>query len=554
MGVKKIKSEYTEYFVSSKTKNKTFVYKTSLNNSFNYLTKISTKYENPITYCKRSKNNLILITKYFKRSGKFKTVKTTFKNYFKTANKISFYNFNSENEPIIQDATANLCANLKGNISDNNYNYILGSKKKDSYTLSNTSHIFDEKGNDIYIAQNNTQSEIHDFSGKDKYTFTNSTGNITDYKGKDIYTITASNAIIVDYSGNDKYYLKNNIESSNSPQSAKLTSISEYKGNDYYDMGLFDNLNLVDNSGKDQYIIRNSKLINITDKSGKDSYTVNNSNNVTLSDYFGNDNYEVKNLSYVVEINDYNGSNSYNFSNTSGITINDMGLTSKTTYTISNAIDNTYDNIINDFGGSDSYTISSSKNILINDYNIESDNYKLTSCTNFTVNDKGCSKDIYEISFGNGKIVDNGGADIYKISNLENKIEISDNGGFDSLNLINSDKNDFVYMAEIYKNGNVAGDIFIFNKQNNGHIRINNFLSCTNELEHNYIGLSNGATEKITIGYDDVTSNLTNYSNFNTLKANVISWLTDKNCESVSYAIENNMVDNTLITYFTNVN
>ena len=534
MKVKKIKSECTEYFVSTKSKNTTFVYKISSGNSFSYLAKTVSNYSNPISYCSRSKNNLIITTKYFNnKNGKFKTIKTTFKNYFKNnLNSLTYNSFDYNGDPTIFNIPSALCAKKKGTITGNNLTHILGSSKKDKYVLSGNDEerfIYDEKGNDRYsVSENDGLTTVYDFKGKDNYTFDNADFNI------------------IDYLGNDEYHLKNNADG--------IKIANDKKGNDYWDLTDIQSVNINDLSGKDNYKITGSDTINVSDNSGNDKYKMLGSNNVTIQDKLGNDGYEIKNQSKNVIIYDYSGLNTYTLDSIYDFTINDMSLSSKTSYIIkSTEIPNNASNEINDHGGGDIYNISYSKNIKINDNGIESDLYTITSCDDFEIKDFGYSRDTYIISSGNGKINDKNGNDIYNIFELKKAIEIEDKGGYDTINLTGNPDN-FVFMADMDSTGNALGDMIIYDMydENKGYIKVSGFYEVDNENKFSGINQTN-KIEKIYVGKNDVTNSILSdiaYLNEN-VKAQVASWLQTSGKGTVAAALDDkNLNVSELIAYF----
>lgn len=539
MGTKKLKSEYTEYFVLPKTKKVTFIYKTSFDTSFSYIVQTSDKFNNPITYCARSKNNLVIITKYVNKTTlKIKTVKTVFKNYFKNKynNKITFNNYDDNSNPIIQELSSlNLTQNKSGKITDDTSGYILGSNKKDTYTLTKSygNKIYDEKGNDIYnVFFSGNVSYIYDFSGKDKYDILNSADTkIFDFNGKDTYTITKSNTEIIDYLGDDKYFWGDgSIVSSDN-----LVKVLDKKGKDKYDIKQFDNIELTDERGIDSYKIKFSKNIYIVDNAGNDYYKADNSTNITFEDYLGNDEYNVINLSQDIEITDYSGVNQYILKNSDGITINDKSTSAKTTYEIENIgdLEKQYC-MINDLGGNDSYKILGSKNIVINDYNLEKDSYNITNST-ITINDFGISGDNYTISAASGKINDKGGNDIYNISELSGKIEIFDEGGFDKIDFKNSKQAELVFMADFDSSGNSNGDMIIYDSSNCGQILVKDFYEVD---ENNFKAVNDSsAIEKIYAAKEDITSKILSTTTLNKIQSEVSAWFSGKSYLSVSDAL-----------------
>jgi len=502
MGTKKLKSEYTEYFVLPKTKNTVFSYKTQFDTIFTYAAKLKSGYETPITYCTVNKNNLVIITKYFNKSkGKFKTIKTTFKNYFLS----EYYNdiiynrdYNENGSPNFQQFTIEtLCKNKKGIISDepsseiNSLNFILGSKKKDTYTLSYGmgDFIYDEKGNDTYNLLNNYSGEIYDciydfsgkdnyvisnytkakifeysgndiysagvyslfnitdYSGNDKYNLIDSKGEIVDYKGKDTYTISNSSVDIFDYKGKDKYILNDNL-SKNTVSSDNRVNIYDKEGNETYEITDFSNLNIYDYKGKDTYTVKDSKTVEIEDYSGSDTYKIFNSNilkddgtNGNIYDYLGKDYYEISNSKNFV-ISDESGNDEFKINGLSN-NIEIKSLKGKNKYNFEDSsdikvsdydltADTTYilDKIDNSFDP-ETYSIS--------DFG-GADKYNVSKSKGIFINDSGVDSDTYTITDSSDfKIKDYGySKDIYNISASAGKIE--DNFGGDIYNISNLSK------------------------------------------------------------------------------------------------------------------
>ena len=188
--------------------------------------------------------------------------------------------------------------------TENTLPAILDESGKDKYTFNDSSYldIKDEKGNDTYNINNSNYVIITDEAGNDKYNLKENNGylddiTITDLGGKDTYTITGTED---DRAGYGKI-----TDSGNSSDKYKFT---------YCYGGPSSGGNVIDDGGKDSYTIANSYDIDIYDK-GKDAdkYTVTQSLG-WLYDEGGNDTYKIDKLiksnNEYVWIGDYGGKDS----------------------------------------------------------------------------------------------------------------------------------------------------------------------------------------------------------------------------------------------------
>ncbi len=441
---------------------------------------------------------------------------------------------------------------------------------KDDYQISDgvTFNITDFGGNDNYsvYSSGGTLSTIKDKGGNDKYTLALGTNtSIEDSAGKDTYILTSETSdTITDNSGNDNYFatLSNDI------------TIKDYMGKDKYDFSYSNHIDIQDGkegetkSGNDLYnlsfIKKNDNGENyITDYSGNEKYNISNSNDLTINDKAGSDKY---NLSYSsVTIVDDKNSDSYILNNCNNVKITDNGIAEKSgkklntklandkyiisdshfaitdeegndTYKIKSSI--YFDNMITDKKGNDKYSLSNIFQITVNDNSISADTYSIANCMSCNITDDG-GKDKYNISDGMTTITDKGSSkgDTYNVKTLDSMVIIKDElGTGDILKIDGSNKNNIVFMADYNiltsaDNDVMSSSLFIFDKTKSGFIELKNYFSL-NPIDSSIINPSKnsgggGYIENIYVGKAKENTAIYNYTtsaDFAELSAQVASW------------------------------
>ncbi|MBQ9245044.1 hypothetical protein IJ182_02120 [bacterium] len=400
-------------------------------------------------------NNLVLITKFISlKNNSIKTVKNTIKDYFKTDEaQIKLYDIDNENYADLTEAR--IFSSVNGitysdapsiaTLEKDTKTRFYGSKKADTYNLrnysgatsSNKGYVYDEAGNDKYIAISanydiydfkgndyyNTYSatlEIKDFVGKDKYIIDNAKADILDYAGNDIYTLntTSGGSIIRDYKGNDKYSVLNTSASA---------TLYDNAGNDKYDItGSSVSINEYDftkmnKSGNDVYNIYNS-YFNINEESknsGNDTYNINITDGSSIHDKAGNDKYNIsKGINLTFE--DNSGNDKYNFNFTANSEVYDSK--GNDNYILKNSQIEIFDS-----EGKDNYLVDENSSYVSIYDNLGNDTYKIKDSTRVLIEDNGKSNDKYVIDNVNNfyntntyHIDDVGGNDTYSVSDSRN--------------------------------------------------------------------------------------------------------------------------------------
>ena len=290
-----------------------------------------------------------------------------------------------------------------------------------------TGTILGSKESDTYLISKNVEGsvELQDFGGNDNYNILakyqgQSYLNLTDYSGNDIYDMSNSTKVkIEDKKGNDIYGARNavsveiNDEKGNDKYSADYTKtviITDSEGKDTYEINASGDVNskITDNAGNDKYLLLNgAKIFQITDESGNDNYEYVSASNDTayIKDKAGNDNY---NLSIVNNktIYETKGNDKYNLYNNQSISISDDAGNDNYTANASNYL------YVGDKTGNDKYNISNSDHLIIKE------------------GEEGYKK---------------GGNDIYNLNNVKqvnlssenNQYNITDYAGKDSYNITN---------------------------------------------------------------------------------------------------------------------
>ena len=439
-----------------------------------------------------------------------------------------------------------LKTDVRSEITDNDGN--------DNYILYNALvyNIYDKKGNDNYIFnESDVFTSILDYAGNDKYSFTDGESKVEDFSGKDIYTIIAEqNDEIIDHSGNEKYTINNTIK----------TKLTDDSGKDLYNISYSQNIVITDGkenetgSGNDIYNLNlltkteDNKNNSVTDYSGNEKYNISNSDYLTIKDKAGNDKY---NLSYSsATIIDDRGSDNYILKESIGtIKITDNGtaerigkkLNTKLANDKYTSINSTLD--ITEAFGNEIYKISKSNGTITD--NNGSDKYDITS-SNITIEDNN-GQDSYNINPNYfAKIYDNGlsNKDSYNIKGMSGNTVIWDDGGVgDTLKITGAKKNNLVFMVDYIKDADYytgavnSGDLIIFDTANSGYTIIKDYF----DLESTYIRYENenpnakartsdGCIEKIYAGKSNITNtmfNQTNKSSVDALSSSVANWLSD---------------------------
>ena len=447
---------------------------------------------------------------------------------------------------------------------------IADSKGKDIYEINASgdvnSTITDKTGNDKYLLLNGARIfKVIDESGNDSYEYvaaSKETAYIEDKAGNDNYNFSSvDNQNITDDKGNDKYNFSN-INMSNTSYSAY---IHDNAGKDNYTVNVSNNLTVIDKVGDDKYNILNSKKLVITDgeegskKGGNDKYILNNVNQVGLDS-----------ISNQYNITDFAGKDSYNITNGSKIRINDNNTDKKTSadkYDISvNSQARIYDQ-----AGNDTYKVNTSRGYITdysgNDkYNIVDGNnfFEAAGVLNTSIIDDSEGNDSYNISNSTVTLGDNVGNDnytissnsnvditdlsssndTYKINSMNNQVKIDDKGGTkDKLTLSNVNKDNLIFMADFDVKCDISttddfvnsGALIIFDKTNNGFIKIENFFETFDTDRGTYIETRQGHEQKgtgyietINVGKKNISKDILAFANYNdllSLAGEVGSWL-----------------------------
>ncbi len=421
-------------------------------------------------------NDLVLVTNFLiKKNNSVKSVKNTIKNYFKTEGaSVEFYDVTGDTWLNLD--TADVLNYVSGTVvsstatlfysAEDTKTKFLGSKKADTYNLFNYNNtgednhglVYDEAGNDKYIAYNSAYYDIYDFKGNDNYKYSSThlkindyTGNdkymsnsavvdVTDFQGNDSYTasISKENSKITDYKGNDLYSVMSNTE---------YFTIKDYTGNDKYEMidSVFtineydegktnksgndiyniyspksSTINeLSSNSGNDTYNIKSEYVpypytsMSIFDAAGNDKYNVTTSINLNVYDNLGNDKYNF-NLASTSSITDDKGNDNYNL-NSSDVNIEDND--GKDKYVLTN--DSNYCEIT-DKDGNDTYLLEDSRNNKIYDLGKSNDKYTFKNVNNMNAGSWSIQPGTGVTVYSYPSAADNGGSDTYNITDSKN--------------------------------------------------------------------------------------------------------------------------------------
>ena len=487
------------------------------------------------------------------------------------------YNMSNNTNVLVKDKKGNDIYRAN-NVKQVDINDDAGNDKY-SINKATTVLITDSKGKDIYEinASGNTSSEINDKAGNDKYLLTNGAKifDIIDELGNDSYECIATSietTYINDKSGNDNYNFS----------LVDNKSITDYKGNDRYN---FYNLNksssdyssyIHDYAGKDNYTVNVSNGLNVIDTTGDDKYNISNSDYLTIEDgeagskKGGNDTYNLSNVQQgnispntnQYNITDYAGKDKYNISNGSKIRINDTNTDKKTSADKYNISSNSQ-TIIFDDAGNDVYNVNTSRAYITDE--LGNDKYAIVDGNNFyksgvTVSPKitdkagndsykisnskvddltdNAGKDTYTISSNSiAKITDKSASnDTYKINGMNNQVKIDDQGGTkDKLTLSDVNKNNLIFMADFDSYAQTddlivnSGALFVFDKTNNGFIKIDNYFDTIQygSDPREYIqGKGDGYIESILVGKKNISKDLPSFeSDMNQIVNTVTNWL-----------------------------
>ncbi|MCR5265725.1 MAG: hypothetical protein K6E29_03925 [Cyanobacteria bacterium RUI128] len=375
---------------------------------------------------------------------------------------------------------------------DNDRLYVKDYAGNDTYTLDEaTFQVYDFKGNDKYYLTENAEGDdpntgtfrnmVCDYTGSDTYNVDNTNQvYIFDNKGKDTYNISSNKVEIIDSGkGNDTY---NVISASNANQEEFY--IQDEKGNETYNLSnlAFANpteagdYSIRDNAGNDRYIFKsteNADLVqnlNIVDDAGKDKYTF------VVED-------ETNDAVDVLGIIDKKGADTYTFKGIGNNAVTNLNISDNDTKSKDKYIfDLVTDFDIQDAGGNDKYTISKSDG----------------SITDVKGNDK------YTINTGAGfdmTIIDNAGKDNYVVdlTGAGSFVEVYDKGGKDSLVLSGGlTKDNIVFMADVRKDGNCNDDLLVYNKTHDSFMTISDFYKIDDNGD--IAGFGDGRIETIKIG------------------------------------------------------
>lgn len=526
--------------------------------------------------------------------GDASCVVTTIKNYFKYAhtniNLVTVGTSEISAENMEGDEILEVCAIGKG------VGYVLGKKKitgmlatslggknATKYDISSLfvdGFLIELGGNDKYTYRvkyenADTKLRITDISGNDKYTLINeSFTNIYDQKGNDKYTLNTGRSTITDYAGKDKYTLNNTTDSV-----------------------------IDDKAGKDKYTISNTTKLKLEDYAGNDKYTFNNVSNADeygdqiegyhIKDFLGNDKYTVKGADTNIVLTDNTGKDTYNIKGSynkkkklttyvghtevqdTGDGKNTFNVTyGKDTYLNTDSAENVY-NIKNSV-----YTKIESKTSLKFTEGVGSkDKYNLTSNEYYEIYDFGTSNDTYKFKkSATGFIQDNGGDDTYTIDKLNFKrietedteihagLLIKDIDGNDTLTLKGSKKQNLVFMSDFHKYEDnyisYNNSLIIYDKSTKGYAYIEEFFADSDD-DYNFDGYGEGKMEtiKAKIGKKvkplDITTNDNYYTNLNSVKEDVVNWLTTQSNEGIDFGCVEDVLmygtneqKATLVTYF----
>ena len=300
------------------------------------------------------------------------------------------YNFNSSfNHIEVDDKKGNDIYKIIGGIGQIFLTDRLGNDKYDiqgGYWIT----ITDNAGNDNYNIQTiNYKLSITDEKGNDKYTIScvDDELTITDNSGNDMYNISSSTDLIIeDKEGKDTYnifdnrdYVKITDGAESSTKSGNdtynLSYLQNAAGNTYTMGGVIKNGEnvITDYYGNEKYNVSCCYRLQINDKQGKDTYTINDSS-------------EVKIIDGVIDAID-SGNDTYKISNTTSLSVCDY--IGNDVYALSNVFKQNNNNVITDYDGTDTYNITSS-NISIIDKGEDNDTYIIKNLSSIVkINDDG---------------------------------------------------------------------------------------------------------------------------------------------------------------------
>ena len=477
---------------------------------------------------------------------------------------------------------------------------VLDLKGNDNYKTDHeeniTDYFYELAGNDYYRTESGGTIRVNDYSGKDKYEVwgSNSILKAYDYKGNDKYSmISCTGFVINDYAGNDDYrpFL-------NTAEADRI--INDFKGNEYY-LVESTSVEINDNSGKDNYQIYKSKVhINDTGK-GNDTYGiydcfnfVYSDNDFTIEDEKGNETYNITGLTFSDTIKknaikDVSGNDKYNLKDGESrkvkvekVNILDESGKDKYNFTVSDTEGSIKNVNIYDNAGADVYTLTGHEDkyifgVTIYDKSNSKDKYNISKNDGTKIYDYG-GNDTYKLAESRWiNVIDNAGNDKYTISQtIKNYVTISDkskgkdsytfdiskgqsgwviitdDGGKDSLTLSGVKKDDIVFMSNIIDDETIFNDIFAYDKISRNFACINNFYN----VEDNTItGFDDGRIETVKAGKTTLKNVQSEalYQDFNSLKADVVNWLSEAGGGSV-YSVLNsgtNYQKDCLVALFT---
>ena len=524
----------------------------------------------------RVDNDLYIETYFIKRSGSVKIIKTTIKDYYTNdlIPEITVTNTLDESREFTISKKYEIGKNgLYGQTEDTeNDDYIIASKDKYAeltLTKGGYDHVGDYKGNDKYIISKEEtnsyeHSIIYEATGTDEYYVSDwGYGKLYDGKGNDKYTLVDNaRCYIAEVKGNDEYKIS----------SQRGACIDEISGNDKY---LIENIlhnkgfsqtKIYDISGKDNYTIKNTVGVEIIEYKGNDKYTIENfqANNSTykkifnIDDWAGNDTYNIskisheayKNFADCAYINDDLGNDKYTFTDVNKLEVDDKKGNDKYTLLANSKNINLYD-----YYGKDKYELIGTEDKSITDTKIYedagNDTYNLIYTSDIQINDD-LGNDKYTITNTSKlTIEDLDGKDKYTIDKLthQNKIEIKDNGyDKDSLIITNLNAENIIFFGDVNKNGNTTGDLIIFDKENKGYIKIDNYFNVENG---EYTSFGEGCIESIKAGKTKLKINEEQMAiNINSLNESVASWLSTNDCSDI-YALLNEGSETEIINLIT---
>ena len=518
-----------------------------------------------------------------------------------------------------------------------NGTYVYDTKGNDTYISDHTvtDYVYDLAGNDVYESESSGTIRVYDYAGKDVYwaTFSGSDLRAYDYAGNDKYSVAKNaNAIIRDYAGNDEYTVVDNTNDSqreiddykgNDKYYLDNTNavISDDAGKDTYYLSNGAAVRIYDNgNGNDTFYVdsctdmiydKSGTYFKIQNEAGNDTYNITQltfdekpdlqTNKIAINEGAGNDKYNIK-------------GNEDNWAMVDNLGIYDGEGNDKYTFTLANSNDAINNVSIIDGDGADTYTLkgfsidekeiersmvpwNSIYGVDINDMLKSNDKYTFDAVDAFSIDDAG-GNDTYKINnCERGAIMDWGGNDKYTLTprytnwfkspskfespagygqlcvndygsgNDTYTVDISENwdtgvliydedGNKDSLTLSNAKKGDIVFMANITSAGKCSpgGTFIAYNRTNNSFVSLYDFYHVDSSSGI-ITGFGDGRVETIKAGstvLKDVQKEGL-YGDFNSLRAEVGAWLADNDYGSVNEALMSNsdVAKATMVAFFT---